>query len=134
MAAPENGTTMLLYVDGTAIGSTTSHSLSLELATRDATTKSSAGWEEVCAAMRSWSIDFDGLVSLADASGYDTMRALIANRTEVTLLFSNLTSGDPQWSGKGILTSISTDAPQEDTMTMSGSFKGTGELTESTIT
>lgn len=134
MAAPENGTSMLLYVDGTAIASTTSHSLSLELGTRDATTKSSAGWEEVCAGMRSWGIDVDGVVDFADTYGYDNLRALIANRTEVTLLFSNLTSGDPQWSGKGILTSVSTDAPMEDTMTLSASFKGTGELTETTIT
>ncbi len=134
MAAIENGTSMLVYVDGTAIASTTSHSLSLELATRDATTKSSAGWEEVCPGMRSWSIDFDALVNLDDAYTYDNVRALIANRTEVTLLFSNLTSGDPQWSGKAILTSVSLEAPLEDSVTMSGSFKGTGELTETTIT
>ena len=134
MAAIENGTTMLVYVDGTAISSTTSHSLGFELATSDATTKSSAGYEEVCEGLRSWSIDFDAMVNLDDAEGYDALRALIANRTEVTLLFSNLTSGDPQWSGKAFLTSLSMDAAVEDSITMSGSFKGTGELTETTIT
>ena len=54
-----NGTTMLLYVDTVAVSSTTSHSLSYELATRDATTKDSNGHENVLPAMRSWSVDFD---------------------------------------------------------------------------
>ena len=129
-----SGTLLLLYVDGTAISSTTSHSMSYEMATRDATTKSSGGNEEVLPAMRSWGIDFDSMVAFDDAKGYEELRALINGRTEVTLLFTTAVSGDPRWSGKGYLTSISMDAALEDTITMSGSFKGTGELTAGTIT
>ena len=129
-----NGTLLLLYVDGTAISSTTSHSMSYELATRDATTKSSAGNEEVLPAMKSWSIDFDSMVAFDDAKGYEELRTLIDGRTEVTLLFTTADSGDPRWSGKAYLTSLSRDAALEDTVTMSGSFKGTGELTAGTIT
>ena len=53
-----NGTLMLLYVDGTAISSTTSHSLSYEMATRDATTKDSQGYEEF------WKVPEVGLLTL----------------------------------------------------------------------
>lgn len=129
-----NGTALTVFVDGTQISSTTSHSLSYEMATRDATTKSSGGNEEVLPALRSWSIDFDAMVAYDDTEGYAELRALIDGRTEVTLLFSSLESGDPQWSGKAFLTSLSKDAAVEDSVTMSGSFKGTGELTETTIT
>ena len=129
-----NGTALTVFVDGTQISSTTSHSLSYEMATRDATTKSSGGNEEVLPALRSWSIDFDAMVAYDDTEGYTELRALIDGRTEVTLLFSSLESGDPQWSGKAFLTSLSKDAAVEDSVTMSGSFKGTGELTETTIT
>ena len=129
-----SGTLLLLYVDGTAISSTTSHSMSYEMATRDATTKSSSGNEEVLPGLRSWGIDFDSMVAFDDAKGYEELRALINGRTEVTLLFTTTDSGDPRWSGKAYLTSISMDAAVEDTVTMSGSFKGTGELTAGTIT
>jgi len=129
-----NGTIMLLYVDGTAISSTTSHSLSFEMATRDATTKSSAGYEEVLESTRSWSIDFDGMEAFDDTYSYEELRALISGRSQVTLLFSSQVSGDPQWSGRAYLTSVSIEAPLEETMTFSGSFKGTGELTATSIT
>ena len=129
-----NGTTMLLYVDTVAVSSTTSHSLSFEMATRDATTKESAGNEEVLPAMRSWSVDFDSMVAFDDTKGYEELRLLIANRTEVYLVFTSTEAGDPRWSGQAYLTSISMDAAVEDTVTMSGSFKGTGELTAGVIT
>ena len=74
------------------------------------------------------------MVAYDDTEGYKELRALIAGRTEVTLLFSSLESGDPQWSGKAFLTSLSKEAAVEDSVTMTGSFKGTGELTETTIT
>lgn len=129
-----NGTSLLVFVDGVAISSTTSHSLSIEMATRDATTKSSAGFEEVLPALRSWTIDFDSMVAYDDTEGYQQLRALWNGRTEVTLLFSSLVSGDPQWSGKAFLTSLSKEAAVQDSVTMSGSFKGTADLTETTIT
>lgn len=129
-----NGTILLLYVDGVAISSTTSHTLNFEMATRDATTKDSGGYEEVLEGLRSWTVDFDAMVAFDDTNGYEELRALIAGRTEVTVLFSSVVSGDPQWSGKAFLTSVSLEAAVEDSSTMSGSFKGTGELTPTVIT
>tara|TARA_Y100000296_G_scaffold82252_1_gene111087 strand:- start:2586 stop:2996 length:411 start_codon:yes stop_codon:yes gene_type:complete len=129
-----NGTIMLLYVDGTAISSTTSHSLSYEMATRDATTKDSQGYEEVLESTRSWTIDFDGMEAFNDTYSYEELRSLISQRSQVTLLFSSQVSGDPQWSGAAYLTSVSLEAPLEETATYSGSFKGTGALTATVIT
>ncbi len=129
-----NGTILLLFVDGVAISSTTSHTLNFEMATRDATTKSSGGFEEVLEGLRSWTLDFDAMTAFDDTFGYKELRALIAGRSEVTLLFSSIESGDPQWSGRAFLTTLSLDGAVEDSTTMSGSFKGTGELTETVIT
>lgn len=129
-----NGTLLLLFVDGVAIGETTSHSLSFNQAMRDATTKSSGAFEESLPALRSWAMTFDAFVAYDSTNGYEELRLLIANRTEVTLLFSSLVSGDPQWSGKAFLENVDKDAAVEDSVTMSGSFKGTGELTPTVIT
>lgn len=129
-----NGTALLVYVDGVAISSTTSHDLEYTQALRDATTKSSGAYEESLPALRSWSISFDAMVAYDDTEGYKQLRSLIAARTEVTLLFTSLESGDPQWSGKAYLENVSKTAGVEESVTMSGSFKGTGELTETTIT
>jgi predicted secreted protein len=104
------------------------------MATRDATTKESGGNEEILPAMRSWSVDFDSMVAFDDTKGYEELRALINGRTEVYLVFTSTEAGDPRWSGQAYLTSISMDAALEDTVTMSGSFKGTGELTAGTKT
>lgn len=47
-----NGTALLVFVDGTAIGATTSHDLSFNQALRDATTKDSGAFEEVLPRLR----------------------------------------------------------------------------------
>jgi predicted secreted protein len=49
-----NGTKMLLYVGGVAVAGATSHSLSLNMDTRESTNKDSEGWRELMESVRSW--------------------------------------------------------------------------------
>ncbi len=47
------------------------------MATRDATTKDSQGYEEVLESTRSWTIDFDGMEAFNDTYSYEELRSLI---------------------------------------------------------
>ncbi len=125
-----NGSLFLFYIDNVAIGSATSHSLSVQAATRNTTTKSSAGWETNLAGLRSWSATGSGLVVFADAYGLSQLMAAITARTPVTVRLSTEVTGDKFFQGSANLTDISVDAPSEENTTYSFTFKGSGPLTE----
>jgi len=129
-----NGTLLKVYVDGTAIAKTTSATLNLSMATRDASNKDSSGWKDVLEGLREWTIDGDFLQAEDAAYGYDDLFALINGRTSVTLKFMSNVSGDKYYQGTAYLTSLSREAPLEDNVSGSFSFEGSGALSEKTLT
>lgn len=129
-----NGTALILYVNDVAIAYSTSHSLSMSMATREITNKSSAGWKDVLEGLREWSIDGENLFAFDASYGFDDLFGLINNRTKVTVKFSTEASGDKFYSGSAYLTSLSKEAPTEGNTTYSYTFEGAGVLTESTQT
>ena len=136
-----NGTKFGVYVAGTKIAYATSASISMNHNLRDTSTKDSSGWRDQLEAQRDWEVSLEGLLIFVDGSGGAisnlTMDELystyIATRTEFTLMFSTEVSGDVKWSGQAFLTSLSADTPNEDSSTWSGSFSGTGALTQATV-
>lgn len=128
-----NGTKLLVYVGSTAITHATKHTLELNMDTRDATTKDSAGWTETLEGKRNWTISGEAMFAFDATYGHDELTALIINRTSVTLKFSTEVSGDTYFTGTGWLKSCSADASNEETTTYSFSFEGTGALTKSTV-
>ena len=136
-----NGTKFGVYVAGTKIGYATSASISMNHSLRDTSTKDSAGWRDQLEGQRDWEVSVEGMLIFLDGSGSaisdTTMDELystyIATRTEFTLMFSTEITGDIKWSGQAFLTSLSADTPNEDSSTWSGSFSGTGALTQSAV-
>ena len=136
-----NGTKFGVYVAGTKIAYATSASISMNHNLRDTSTKDSSGWRDQLEAQRDWEVSVEGMLIFVDGSGGaiagTTMDELystyIATRTEFTLMFSTEESGDIKWSGQAFLTSLSADTPNEDSSTWSGSFSGTGALTQATV-
>ena len=136
-----NGTKFGVYVAGTKIAYATSASISMNHNLRDTSTKDSSGWRDQLEAQRDWEVSVEGMLIFVDGSGGAisnlTMNELystyIASRTEFTLMFSTEESGDIKWSGQAFLTSLSADTPNEDSSTWSGSFSGTGALTQATV-
>lgn len=131
-------TTLLKMYTGTAPGTAVTHStdatLSFSMATRDATTKDSAGYEEVLEGLRSWEISGTAMLAFDAANGVDELSVIALARTATTIRFSTNVSGDTFWSGTGYITSFEPSAPgQEETATFSFSFKGTGTLTQGTV-
>lgn len=129
-----NGTDILVYCGGTAIGHATSHSLNLTLDERDTTTKSSSGWKEILPALRSWTIDASGFVAYDDTYTFEELFALYSGRTSVVLKFSTEVTGDNRYTGTAYLSSLNKEAPLEDNVTYSVSFTGTSTLTEEAVT
>jgi len=138
-----NGTKFGVYAAGTKIGYATSASISMNHNLRDTSTKDSAGWRDQMEGQRDWEVSVEGMVIFVDTAGSAisdlTVNELYAtymegsNRTSFTLMFSTEITGDLKWSGTAWLTSLSLDTPNEDSSTWSGSFSGTGALTQSAV-
>jgi TP901-1 family phage major tail protein len=129
-----NGTSMLLYLAGTALAYSETFSLNINAAEIDATTKSSSGWKTALSGLRDWSVSASGVVALDSASNAKYLRGLVSGRTLVNIKMSTNVSGDAYWHGSGYITNLTIEAPMEDKVTFSCSFVGTGVLTESTKT
>ena len=145
MAATEgviNGTKIGIYAAGTKVAYATSASISSNQSLRDTTTKDSGAWRGQAEGLRDWEASVEGMVIFTDdASGSgiagltvdEVFATYMTTRTKFTLKFSTAETGDFEWSGDAYLTSLSMDAPTEDSSTWSASFGGTGELTKATI-
>ena len=136
-----NGTKFGVYAAGTKIAYATSASISMNHNLRDTSTKDSGGWRDQLEGQRDWEVSVEGMLIFLDSAGSAitglTMNELFASyittRTQVTVKFSTAVSGDVEWEGEAFLTSLSADTPNEDSSTWSGSFSGTGALTQGTV-
>ncbi len=129
----KNGTDIGIYVGATLIALGTSHDFEVAMETRDTSTKDSAGWKESCEAQRSWSMSGEFLFSESAAYGFDDLFAIYVARSTETIKISSGTSGEKEYSGDAFLTALSKSAPNEDSVSFSASFEGTGVLAETTI-
>lgn len=132
-----NGTSLLVYINTGSgevpIAFTTSASISIDVDLPDASNKNSSGWAENIYGQRSWSIDCDGLVDYASTFGAAELLDVITNRTGVTLRWSTNASGTLEYEGSAKIASYSEDAPNEDVVSFSVSFTGTGAITKTTV-
>ena len=130
-----NGTNLLLKfaADGTAvaaIGHSTSCSLSLSNDLPEATTKDSAGFQEVIAGVKSGEISFEGLVAYDDANNAIEAADLLLDRTKIDWTFGTDAVGDNIYKGEGFLSSVEMSAEMESPVTYSGSITVTGAITK----
>jgi hypothetical protein len=116
-----NGTNLLLSVEGTNLGHTTSCSLSLSTDLPEATTKDSSGFQEVIAGVMSGEISFDGLVTYDDTSNVTELADFLLARTQLTCIFT----------AEGFISSLEQSAEMESPVSYSGSITLTGTITAS---
>ena len=129
-----NSTDVVIKVGSEIVGKMTSASLSVTMATRDISTKDSAGWMEVLEGQKSWTLSGEGLVVYNNSGKAtpDDIYTLLSNRTAVAIEFGSETTDEKYYAGSGFFTEFSTDAGVEDNATFSFSFQGTGTLTQGT--
>jgi len=137
-----NGTDVVIQISedsGTTydtIGKCTSCSLSVSREVRDVTTKDSSAWQENLAGLKSWSVSFEGLVTYNTETDIDKpndLYTLLSNGTEVKIKFGSTTTDEYDYTGDAYLTSYEQEAGTEDNNSFSGSFTGTGALTQATV-
>ena len=139
-----NGSDMLLYVDGKAVGHCTSHSTTLTTETKDravkpvATAEISAGlWKGKGVTGLSVSISAEGLVFYEEAeSGYKTVLSKWKAGQSVDVKCMERESETPYLTGKFVITSLERTDPAGDDATYSVSLENDGEVTiaESALT
>lgn len=126
-----NGTNLILQIEGTTVGHTTSCTLSLNNDLPEATTKDSNGFQEVIAGVISGEISFDGLVDYSDTANAIEMADYLLARTQITCVFGTEEAGDAVYTAEGYLSSVEQSAEMESPVSYSGSITLTGAITKS---
>ncbi len=120
------GLDVLIKVGSQVVGGQRNGSLEMSAETIDTTVKSTGGWAAKIPGIKSWTSSCDGVYFLDDA-GLTAAQTAFMNGTEVKLEFSKGT--ELVYSGQAIITSMSVEAGQEDVVSYTISFEGTGALT-----
>ena len=136
-----NGTKFGVYNGSVLIAYATSGSVSINHSARETSNKEDLGWKTIMEGQRDWEISCEGMVAFLDldagAIAGTTMNELftsnIATRTPLTISFESSETGDYKWSGSCYVSSISMDAPNEESTTYSCSFTGTAALTQASV-
>jgi len=127
-----NGTVFLLKIGGTALPDQTEGSISINLETRDITTKDSSGYRELLEGVRSGSISVSGLVDDDGTGGAGAdLFAALDGRTAQTIIFGfDDGTDDYNYSCSAFCTSLEVGGGTEDNVTYSATFEITGAITE----
>ena len=126
-----NGTAGVLYVQSQAVAHVTETDLSISMATRDISDKSSAGYEEVAEGQLSWEATGTAYLNPTSSLTGDDLSDFIMARTKISIsVGKTATSGDPYWNGQGYITSWDISYGLEESVSYSFTIKGTGALTK----
>ena len=120
------GLDVLIKVGSQVVGGQRNASLEMSAETIDTTVKTTGGWASKIPGMKSWTSSCDGIYFLDDA-GLKAAQTAFMNGTPVSLEFSN--SDGLAYSGQAVITSMAVEAGQEDIVSYTISFEGTGALT-----
>ena len=120
------GLDVLIKVGSQVVGGQRNASLEMSAETIDTTVKTTGGWAAKIPGIKSWTSSCDGVYFLDDA-GLEAAQTAFMNGTAVSLEFSN--SSGLSYSGQAVITSMSVEAGQEDIVSYTISFEGTGALT-----
>lgn len=128
-----NGTLIGVYSGSTLISHATEGSISLNLDTRDATTKDSSGTRDLLEGVKSGTISVSALYADDATYGVDELMTAWSGRSTLTIKFSTEVTGDSYWSAAAYVTSLEVNAGMEDNATYSATFELTGTITYGTV-
>jgi predicted secreted protein len=127
-----NGTLIGIYIGGVKIAKSTNGSIEFKRATRNVTSKDSAGWMQKEFGLGEWSISGDFLDAEDSAYRFSDLYALLLNKTKVTVKFSSNVTGDKYYQGTALITSLSKQAPMEENVAGAYTLEGDGAPSELT--
>lgn len=124
----------------TPIGHSTSHTLEVNMETRDRSSKDTGRWKGKVPGLLGWSVTSES-IALYDGYSFAELKALMDNRTKVQVKLSGRAAsaggddlylpsqiGDDYNEGYGYITNLSLNAPNANDATVSCTIEGDGEL------
>lgn len=129
-----NATLLGAFFNGSVkIANCVSTDMDISVATRDTSSKDSAGWKTSLPGLRSWSGSASCIFDQSSNYTFDQLFALVDNRTVFAFYWSTAVTGDKKYAGNAIITSLKKSGGFEDNVTFEVSFEGTGALAETII-
>jgi predicted secreted protein len=141
MATVINGKTVVVLWDTgvshgneAVIACSTNATLTMTQDTTQVSCKDTAtgAWAKSVEAQKSWEITCDALYMDDDASGtggfVDLADLFITGPNEVNVVYGGTATGDNTWYGKAIVSSLTHNAPDNDSANYSATFTGNGPL------
>lgn len=129
----------------TPIAHSTSHTLEVNMETRDRSSKDTGKWKGKVAGLLGWSATSESL-ALYDGYSFADLKALMDGRTKVQVklsgraasvggddLYLPQATGDDYYEGYGYITSLSLNAGNAADATCSCTIEGDGELDSKTV-
>lgn len=110
---------------------------SRELAHKDVSVGTGAGWSGADYGTKTWEASTDCLYAEAVEVSHEDFQGLFTAfnaNTKLTFEFSDSVIGHTQFTGTAIITSINLNAPNNEEATATVSFRGDGALVMATIT
>lgn len=130
-----NTTDLTLFVDDVAVACATDASLNFSNSTREILCKDTSGMKDYDYGIGEWSMSVSALFAFdspAGGGGVDLLD-LAQAKTKVTVKFATAETGDNNWSGEAIITTVSLESSGVgENATYSAEFQGTGDLTKGT--
>lgn len=131
----QNGTDLLVYNDGTAIGHATSCSINWNRNVRNTSSKQSGIWSNIkMGRFQPVTVSTEHLHAEDSTEGLSEQLANLTAGTSVTLKYSTEVTGDKYYTGSFYVVSINRNDPDDDNSTFTIEFQSDGTVTESTVT
>lgn len=110
-----------------AVGGQKGASLKRKADTITVSDKNSGGWTESIMGLKSWSIDFDGFVTLGD-KGYSMLLDAFENREAISIKINVGKTDGYSYTGKGVITEFPEEFASDDAVTYSLTVEGASPL------
>jgi hypothetical protein len=129
----QNGTNVGIYVGGTLLAYGKSAGFKASMSPRDTTTKDSVGNRELAEGLKSFSMDFKGLVNVAAGMNFQDLYAMLNGRTSATIKYGGALTGEYTYSATAYCTSIEQSGEVEGNVEFSATFEVSGAVTEAVV-
>lgn len=137
MAQPMMSKEFTVIYDSSIVGYATSFDLTINKESIDITILASDGWKNFVMGDKDWSVSFDGLVTRTSGDGsrgYDyIVNNLITSDASVVIAIKPTIASNKYLTGVGFLENVNMTGSAGAVATFSGSVRGTGALSQTTV-
>ena len=125
------GSLMTISLEGDALAECRNLVLHFAQQSIDVTSRDNNTWEDFITGRRGWTIDFEGMYIYSDVA-YKVLQNHFTDQTPTAITVIVTMPDAKTFTGEAILESMDLNAPYDDVLSISGTLKGQGSLTEST--